>query len=61
MKCKNRSCSRERSVNPSSEGRCGECWLEDEEHEEYQNKWYGYWNLRGKNYRVNIEPRMYAV
>ena len=59
--CVHHGCKRERHPNPESEGRCGDCWREDEEHEEYQRNWYRYWNLRGRNLNPNIEPRMYSI
>lgn len=46
--CKSYGCGEE--VEPGCKGYCGVCCLEREEHTDYEKRWYGYWNLRGKNY-----------
>ncbi len=59
--CNHRGCNRERHPNPDSDGRCGDCWRADEEHEAYQRRRYEYWNSRGRGLAVKIEPRTYNV
>ncbi|KKM16199.1 hypothetical protein LCGC14_1688250 [marine sediment metagenome] len=49
-KCKSFGCKQESHPDPESCGFCGDCWRGREEHTEYEKRWYGYWNLRGKNH-----------
>lgn len=61
-RCSFYSCTRDAHPDPENKkGRCGDCWREDDEHAEYQRKWYASWNKRGRSYTVNIKSRNYHV